>query len=228
MGKDKRLRGRAGRREEARAAERKGTLVVVGLGVAIVGGVVLVALLGGGSAAGAAPDWSAVTIDGERVSGDGLRGDVYVVDFFFTWCPRCAKQFPAKVALVDEFAGREDFHFFSINSDPSESRLTIERYRDSHAATWPFVLDQFGLYEKFDVDSRPFLVFVDRGGNVSKIFRSITPAGDLIREARGLLDEPRPEDVGSAPEGEADPAVNGTAPPARAAPPTAVRPRPSP
>lgn len=193
------------RREQARKKKRSTTLLVLGAAAGILGLLFLGALVigsgGGAKALPAAPAWEASTLAGEQVSSESLKGDVYAVDFFYTWCPRCAAQYPAKTTLVNRFADRDDFHFFSVNSDPSETRDTIGKYVADHGSTWPYIKDESGLLAKFRADSRPYIVFVDRDGNIAKTFRTITPANELIATAQELLDKPSASSAPSQPAG---------------------------
>ena len=179
---------------KGRKAQQKGKLktgLVLGTGAGVLA--VLIAamvILAGTPTVEAAPAWEATTIDGERLASGELRGDVYAVDFFFTWCQICARQYPAKQELVEHFADRPDFHFISISADPTDTPEVLDQYRRSHGASWPFVSDAFGLYQKFEVSGRPFIVFVDRDGNVIDTIRRITPANELIAIAQELLDKP--------------------------------------
>ncbi len=168
------------------------TGVIVGIGGgALAVAIALVIVLGGtAGSAKAAPAWEAQSIDGQRISGAGLKGDVYAVDFFFTWCKICAAQYPHKKALAEHFAGEPQFHLISISADPSDTPAKLQQYKESHGATWTFVGDQYGLYQKFNVNSRPFIVFVDRDGNIAKTITRVTEASALIDIAQELLDKP--------------------------------------
>lgn len=175
-----------------RAPKKAKTGMIAGIGGGAVAIVIalMVVLSGSAQTARAAPAWEAQSIDGQQISGVGLKGDVYVVDFFFTWCPICAQQLPHKKVLVAEFADREDFHFISISADPNDSPAKLDEYRQKHGADWAFVSDEYGLYQKFNVNSRPFIVFVDRDGNIQRTITRITPADTLIGIAQELLDKP--------------------------------------
>lgn len=180
--------------------KRTKTGVILGVGggaLAIV--IALIVVLGGSaSSAKAAPAWEAQSIDGQEISGVGLKGDVYAVDFFFTWCKICAAQFPHKKEMAAHFADRDDFHLISISADPSDTPAKLWQYAQNHGATWTYVSDQYGLYQKFNVNSRPYIVFVDRDGNIQKTITRITPAEDLIDIVQALLDAPTTTDANEA------------------------------
>lgn len=178
-----------GRRAQPKKS-KTGVILGVGGGALAIVIAFIVVLGGSASSAKAAPAWEAQSIDGQKISGVGLKGDVYAVDFFFTWCKICAAQFPHKKEMAAHFADRDDFHLISISADPSDTPAKLQQYAQSHGASWTYVSDQYGLYQKFNVNSRPYIVFVDRDGNIQKTITRITPAEELIDIVQGLLDTP--------------------------------------
>ena len=193
MGKKSSTAIKTARRDRERQQRR--TRTAIGLGAT---GIAAVALIGAlfyfspGATASMVPAWQAVTLDGAAVGDKAWSGDVYAVDFFYTWCPRCAAQYPHKAALVQAMEGRDDFHFISVNSDPSETPASIQAYKDKHGSDWPYVVDDTGLLTKFKANSRPYIAFVARDGRIDEVYRDITPGAVLIEEAERLLAEPRP------------------------------------
>lgn len=178
-----------------RRQQRRHRSVQAAVGMVVVAGLVFgyFAFAPEGASSGGlrpAPLWQATSIDGDPYSSRRLNGDVYAVDFFFTWCQICRAQLPHKKALVERFQDRPDFHFLSVSADPSDSREALDEYRRSHGATWAFAQDRDGLYQKFGVDSRPFIIFVDREGNIVKTIRTLTEADKLIRIVEPLLAQP--------------------------------------
>lgn len=182
-----------GRKAQARQRAGKSSVkVVLGSGAAVAAVVVVIILVVANlpHTVKAAPEWHATSIDGLKLVGKDWKGDVYAVDFFFTWCPICAQQFPHKKALVEHFADRNGFHFVSISVDPQDTPAKLDQYRRSHGATWPYVSDTFGLQAAFQPTSRPFIVIVGRDGNIAKTITKITEGDVLIDIVQGLLDKP--------------------------------------
>lgn len=77
---------------------------------------------------GPAPDFNLVTATGEQVQLAGLRGQVVVVSFFYTWCPDICPLHTDKLALVRDQIG-EDFGsrvtFVSITFDPERDKPEV-------------------------------------------------------------------------------------------------------
>src|SRR5262245_21297994 len=53
--------------------------------------------------AAAAPAFSAVDLEGRRVSSDSLKGKVVIVNFWATWCPPCRAEIPDLIALQEKY-----------------------------------------------------------------------------------------------------------------------------
>lgn len=200
------LKGRARREEDARR-RRAGTRIALwsasGIAVAAVAVIAFVALSSDGAVA--APAFSLVTTDGEALSGRDLRGEVYVMDFFFLTCGICEIQLPYNKQLADEFRDRDDFTLVSVTADPADTVPAIEEHRAEKGAWWPHVRDTFGLYRKFEVKGNPNLVFVDREGNVAFLVNDITNGYQLIDFAERLLAGEKAgaaEQVGTSPDHE--------------------------
>lgn len=81
-----------------------------------------------------APEFSVVSLDGKRLSLEGLRGKTVLIDFWGTWCPPCRAATPDLVRLAKKFADRE-FVIVGISSDKSAQIVTD--YAAKNAMPWP-------------------------------------------------------------------------------------------
>ncbi|MES2180151.1 MAG: TlpA disulfide reductase family protein [Gemmatimonadota bacterium] len=64
----------------------------------------------------AAPEYAAVSLEGQPVSLASLRGKVVVLNAWATWCEPCKDVIPQIEALPPEFAGK-DFALIGISVD---------------------------------------------------------------------------------------------------------------
>jgi thiol-disulfide isomerase/thioredoxin len=85
-----------------------------------------------------APPFSLTTLDGQRVSMDGLAGKVVLIDFWATWCGPCREALPHVRQIAQKFAG-QPFVVLSVSLDNDESKwrdfvgkngMTWLQYRD--------------------------------------------------------------------------------------------------
>ena len=63
-----------------------------------------------------APDFSLVSLDGQKLSRESLKGNVVILDFWATWCPPCRAAIPHLVEL-DRKYGPEGLVIIGISLD---------------------------------------------------------------------------------------------------------------
>ena len=85
-----------------------------------------------------APPFSLVTMDGQRITMDGLAGKVVLIDFWATWCGPCREALPHIRQIAQKFAG-QPFVVLSVSLDADEDKwrsfvrengMTWLQYRD--------------------------------------------------------------------------------------------------
>jgi len=85
-----------------------------------------------------APPFSLTTLDGQRISMDGLAGKVVLIDFWATWCGPCRNALPNIRKIAQKFDG-QPFVVLSISLDGDEAKwkdfvakngMTWMQYRD--------------------------------------------------------------------------------------------------
>ncbi|MAN04054.1 MAG: SCO family protein [Owenweeksia sp.] len=72
------------------------------------------------------PDFELTSQDDSVVSAQKLRGQIYLVNFFFTTCPSICPAMNYQVKQVqDRFKGYEDFKIVSISVDPEHDSVEV-------------------------------------------------------------------------------------------------------
>lgn len=164
-------------------------------------------------------DFSFTTLEGDKISRDGLRGDVVLLDFWGSWCPPCRMSVPMLADLHERFAGKS-FRLVGISSDDSER--TWREFIADHHMNWPEYIDLDGRMQAiFEISAFPTFVVLDREGGIQ--FRQSGLGGNTQNELeaaiRGALLKPFSGEVaassGSAPSRTTS-AVAQPAPPAAA------------
>jgi thiol-disulfide isomerase/thioredoxin len=114
-----------------------------------------------------APAFSLPGLDGKDVSAQGLKGSVFVLDFWATWCGPCVASLPHLDAIYKDFKPR-GVKFFAVNV--SEDKDTIQKFVNDTKISIPVLMDSdskvCGAYDS--IGGIPFTVVVGRDGTVLK------------------------------------------------------------
>lgn len=125
------------------------------------------------------PEFEIASLEDSTVvySSASLAGQVYLIDFWSTWCAPCIAELPYLHAAYDKY--REDgFTILSLSFD--EKPEDVIEYREKGEWTMPwlhaFVQDGFGseLAKTFQVYGIPKPVLVGREGKILATFRDLS------------------------------------------------------
>lgn len=118
-----------------------------------------------------APDFSAITLDGEPFTTLSLKGKITVLNFWTISCPPCIAEIPGFNNVVQKY-GRENFNFVAIGMDDEKD---IRKFLvnnpwnfDQVAAASSLILDQFyirwGFPTTFVFDQEGVIIGAFSGG----------------------------------------------------------------
>lgn len=170
------------KRMAAEAAARKARLqwvVVLGVGVAIVGGILAVSIWDARPRAGdtSATAWDLPARDNDA-DGDGritlaeFGGKPTIVNFYADWCSACEEELPDFAAIEDEFGDR--INFVHVNTQETGD---WRRFMELGTGDWPIAQDingqeagGSGLYESLarraGLRGMPITAFYDENGGL--------------------------------------------------------------
>jgi peroxiredoxin/Tfp pilus assembly protein PilF len=110
------------------------------------------------------PDFELVTLAGDYVTSEDLRGKVVLLDFWATWCAPCVKAIPDLKALARRM-GKQPFVLLSISADHDEPAL--REFVQKHDMTWPQVWDKHHEFTaKCTIRGYPTYLLVDHTGEI--------------------------------------------------------------
>lgn len=138
-----------------------------------------------------APAIQATTIDGQKVSLDGLGSEkpLFIV-FWTTWCPYCEASIPRLKEIYSAYSPK-DMTFLSINPGVNDSLHKTQLYVEKHQLPYPVVYDEGGVISKsYGVNGVPTIIIVDkndivrhRDGIPDNIEQAIKPVTPEVRAA---------------------------------------------
>ena len=130
-----------------------------------------------------APAFDLPGLGGERLSAAALRGEVFVLNFFASWCAPCRVEHP----LLLRLARQEGVRLVGIayKDRPEDSRRFLAELGDPYRAIGidrdGRVAIDFGLY------GVPETYVIDRQGHIRKRFVGPLSPGQVERELLPLL-----------------------------------------
>ena len=132
-----------------------------------------------GARADRAPQFDAVTIDGDSVSLADFGGRVVLVEFWASWCPPCREQLPHAAALEDEFA---DLIVLAVSVDTRRDR--VERFVERVRLPRRVLLDPDGhVAARFQLEAMPWAVLIGAEGEVLWAGNRVSDARDVLEDA---------------------------------------------
>jgi cytochrome c biogenesis protein CcmG/thiol:disulfide interchange protein DsbE len=139
------------------------------------------------------PEFAAKLDDGSAFTPATLAGEVSLLTFWATWCHACGLEMPTVDAIAEHYAERPDVRIYGINRDsgpPTERRKQVEAYLDERELAFPQVYDDGQLARAFDVEQIPYMVLVDRQGQIRHLHLGQVSERTLRSEIDNLLEEP--------------------------------------
>lgn len=106
-----------------------------------------------------APEIALLSLHGDQLSLNALRGQVVLINFWATWCGPCKLEMPAIQARYN------DGGFAVLAVDFNESANQVQTFVDDLDLSFPILLDPGGaVQELYRVRGYPTTFFVDAGG----------------------------------------------------------------
>lgn len=126
---------------------------------------------------------------GDRVSLEGLRGQVVILDFWASWCAPCRASIPilSRVATAHRDAGLVTL---GVNIEGNQTRRAVEGAHRALHAGFPTLHDEhWQMQQAYGVESIPTLVLIDRRGVVRWVETGVPSESALDAQVLELLAE---------------------------------------
>jgi thiol-disulfide isomerase/thioredoxin len=110
------------------------------------------------------PDFDFVTLAGEYMSSEDLKGKVLLVDFWGTWCAPCVAAIPSLRSMSRRME-KDPFVLLSISNDGDEAAL--RSFVAEHKMSWPQVWDERREFtSKCSINRFPTYLLVSHEGEI--------------------------------------------------------------
>ena len=115
-----------------------------------------------------APNFKATSVSGEQIELANLKGQVVVLNFWFTKCPPCIQEMPALNRLVDHYAGRK-IKFVSFAPENAQS---LDSFFKQHPFKFAAIAESENIRrETFKLfPAWPYTIIIDREGKISRMW----------------------------------------------------------
>ena len=131
-----------------------------------------------------APPFSLATLDGGRISLQGLRGHPVIVNFWASWCLPCRAEAPLLQAAATDYAARGLVVLGIVYEDSAEN---ARAFMGQYGQTYPGLLDPDGRTAlDYGVFGIPETYFIDRTGRIVSKQTGEIDAVALARQAEAI------------------------------------------
>ncbi len=137
------------------------------------------------------PPFTMTLFDGKILSSAQLKGKAYLLYFWFSGCPPCARIAPHLVRLQNEYGGA-NFTVVAANADRVLELEVTDAQRDAyirkHGFNFPVGYTDRRMQEEFGyVSVYPTLFLVDRAGIIRKNYVNYQTLADLQHDVEAVL-----------------------------------------
>lgn len=115
-----------------------------------------------------APDFNVTSVKGENIQLSKLKGQVVVLNFWFTRCGPCIEEMPALNQLVKFYSGKK-VKFISFAPEDS---LSLEKFFQQHPFNFTAIPNSEDIRRNiFKLFSAwPYAIIIDKEGRISKMW----------------------------------------------------------
>ncbi|MFU8811575.1 MAG: peroxiredoxin family protein [Balneolaceae bacterium] len=136
-----------------------------------------------------APNFEVTTISGETISLEQTLADNKPMVIYFTasWCPTCARNWPAMSEVYPEYADK--LTMVAISIDPTDTDDVIRKLSEERGFTFPSTAGKPELMVEYGVRAQATTVGVNRDGYITFRKQQQALTADEYRELFASLIE---------------------------------------
>lgn len=111
------------------------------------------------------PDWSLVSLNGDTLKLQNLRGELVLIDFFYTSCPPCIGVLPALQNLYDTYKDK-GLRVVGISSVELDTKEILERFVERYRIGYPILSADLELADLYSVSAYPTTFLIGKDGKL--------------------------------------------------------------
>ena len=116
------------------------------------------------------PAFSLTSIDGNSLSSDRLKGKVYLLDFWATWCKPCTMLSTELSKIHDELASK-GFQVIGVNArETGDALKAVKAFMKDHRASYPVTAGSDKFADQLGVSALPSLFLIDQQGKIAETY----------------------------------------------------------
>jgi thiol-disulfide isomerase/thioredoxin len=129
-----------------------------------------------------APDFTATSLTGTRISLASYRGKIVVLNFWGSWCPPCRAEAPTLAVLSEQYAAKG---VAFLGDDVADTPADALSFTQSVGITYPSVNDPgYSVVQDFaqvvPVNDTPTTVVIDRTGHIASMVLGTVSYGTMV------------------------------------------------
>jgi cytochrome c biogenesis protein CcmG/thiol:disulfide interchange protein DsbE len=132
---------------------------------------------GGPQVGDRAPDFTATTLDGKKVSLSDYAGKPVILNFWASWCNPCREEFP----LFREELARHEGDFVMLGVDNRDIESDARKFAREQRADWPIASDSSNaVYKAYGAVGLPQTFFIKPDGTIAvRYYQAIPDAAEF-------------------------------------------------
>jgi peroxiredoxin len=136
-----------------------------------------------------APEFTLLSINGDKISMSDLRGKNIILNYWVTWCIPCKEEMPTLQKIHQEYSGK-DLVVLSVDGIKQDHLETVKSLLEANHLTFPVVLDEGDtIYQSYHIGFLPTTIFIDEFGIIRHIMLGGAPDDQFHSLVNQLLED---------------------------------------
>lgn len=137
-----------------------------------------------------APSFELLTLSGDTLRSEELRGKVVLFDFWASWCGPCIRQFPNIEKIAARYKDDPDVYVAAVNTSWNNTMEDARKFRDNHPLEMRVLYDPGGrLTGALGIRSIPHTLLIDKKGIIRIRHGGFIPGIDFASVMNGHIED---------------------------------------